>query len=334
MKKLSKIDESVWSDIHKRSNGASVRKEDDVNLLDFDGLYDYVSTKYEDEVEYIFLTDVPNKSISVEIIVGLEVSINYKEGNKEIYSILIDLLDNVGIETYVLTTEGFNIKKISSNTFKVTEEDGSASNSTFINLINFFLNNKDIITVNESIWSDIHKRSNGETVRKEDEFRSNIKNMKPVDLSSDFPVYWADIDLEVNGDDRFDWEETQSMKEQIEKTGWRLPKAPQEIYEMFGKNIKKRNEYLHRTWIPNQKGIITNEKTGEKLEFPTTNEYTESYWCDDDWIYASNTGRVNFENERCFDVGKYCAYEGIFSLIRMNNMEKTKKIKIRLVKDK
>ena len=191
---------------------------------------------------------------------------------------------------------------------------------------------KKLSNIDESVWSDIHKRSNGETVRQEDVFRSNIKDMKPVDLGSDFPVYWADIDLEVNGDDRFDWEETQWIKDQIEKTGWRLPKAPNEIYEMFGKYIKERDVYLHRFWLP-QGGLLTSEKTGKRLKFPT-DKSCESYWCDDDWEYNAKTGRVNFNNERCFDVSEYCSYDGHFSLIRTNNMDKTRKIKIRFVKDK
>lgn len=46
MRKLSKITESVWSDIHRRSNGIQVKKEDDVNHLDQDGLFDYIQEHY------------------------------------------------------------------------------------------------------------------------------------------------------------------------------------------------------------------------------------------------------------------------------------------------
>ena len=47
MKKLSKLDESIWADIHKRSNGSQIRKEDDIELLDMTGLYDYILAHYE-----------------------------------------------------------------------------------------------------------------------------------------------------------------------------------------------------------------------------------------------------------------------------------------------
>lgn len=192
---------------------------------------------------------------------------------------------------------------------------------------------KKLSKIDESAWGEMRRRSSGKSERKEDTFVFNIKDMKPVDLGKDFPVYWADIDLEANGEDRFNWEETENMIPQIEKTGWRLPKGPNEIYNMFGKNIRKRDEYLHRFWNSG-KGIIESEETGEKLEFIADNPHCVSYWCTDDWVYRSPGGRINFENERCFDVGLHSSYEGNFSLISTNNMERTRRIKIRLVKDK
>lgn len=40
------IKESVWNDIRKRGVGADVKKEDDVNLLDRDGFYEYLINHY------------------------------------------------------------------------------------------------------------------------------------------------------------------------------------------------------------------------------------------------------------------------------------------------
>ena len=48
MRKLSEITESIWSDIQDRSSGDTVRKEDDINLLDRDGFYDYLVNHYEE----------------------------------------------------------------------------------------------------------------------------------------------------------------------------------------------------------------------------------------------------------------------------------------------
>ena len=40
------IKESIWSDIQDRSAGETVRKEDDVNILDRDGFFDYLDRIY------------------------------------------------------------------------------------------------------------------------------------------------------------------------------------------------------------------------------------------------------------------------------------------------
>ena len=44
---MKKLSESVWADIHKRSNGKQVRKEDDVDNLDMEEFYDYLNDHYE-----------------------------------------------------------------------------------------------------------------------------------------------------------------------------------------------------------------------------------------------------------------------------------------------
>ena len=41
------IGESVWTDMQKRSSGEDIRQEDDIDLLDIDGLYDYIDTHYK-----------------------------------------------------------------------------------------------------------------------------------------------------------------------------------------------------------------------------------------------------------------------------------------------
>ena len=53
MRKLSEITESIWSDMQDRSAGENVRKEDDVDLLDRDGFYDYLVNHYEECLLYL-----------------------------------------------------------------------------------------------------------------------------------------------------------------------------------------------------------------------------------------------------------------------------------------
>ena len=49
------IEESIWSDMQDRSTGEVVRKEDDVNNLDFDEFYTYIKNRYKIKVKYIDL---------------------------------------------------------------------------------------------------------------------------------------------------------------------------------------------------------------------------------------------------------------------------------------
>ena len=51
MKRLSKINESVWSDIRDRANGESIKKEDNIELLDRDGLLEYVLSHYDENTK-------------------------------------------------------------------------------------------------------------------------------------------------------------------------------------------------------------------------------------------------------------------------------------------
>jgi hypothetical protein len=41
------IGESVWADIHRRSNGAQERKEDDINSMDYEEFGNYILDNYE-----------------------------------------------------------------------------------------------------------------------------------------------------------------------------------------------------------------------------------------------------------------------------------------------
>ena len=48
---MRKLSESIWSDMQDRSTGEIVRKEDDVNLLDRDGFYNYIMEHYKTTTE-------------------------------------------------------------------------------------------------------------------------------------------------------------------------------------------------------------------------------------------------------------------------------------------
>ena len=76
----------------------------------------------------------------------------------------------------------------------ITEKDGSCTNKTFVDAIEFFLGHKESM-MNESIWSDIQDRSSGEITRKEDsvnlmdkdEFFEYIKSHYKVIIDCEAP---------------------------------------------------------------------------------------------------------------------------------------------------
>ena len=87
--------------------------------------------------------------------------------------------------------------------------------------------------INETIWGDINRRSQGNQVKKED--KTNIDSIKPVDVGAS--VLWADRDLEKQGEYLFAFDEIPP----INSNGWRLP-TMDEINELekvlFGEEEK------------------------------------------------------------------------------------------------
>ncbi len=190
---------------------------------------------------------------------------------------------------------------------------------------------KKLSKIDESTWGNILDKGRGDVERKEDTFTFNINDMKPVDLGPDFPFYWADIDLEANGEILFNWFETQKMIPQINKTGWRLPYGPHEIRDII--KIIDNSDNIDATWKPLAFGILKNNDTGEYVSFPTFNKWSDDYWCDEDHHKKEDIDK--YENAREFEIGNYNFEAGKkMVLIRTNNMKKTEKAKIRLVKDK
>ena len=160
------IKESIWSDIQDRSAGDVIRKEDDVNHMDFDTFAEYIKDTYSERGNWFAVReseDGKSRSIEIDIIYGKEIDLSFNVVEGEIYNILVN-----GNKNYVDIPglkEIFNVNIIGSSSFSVYEKNWTISNNTFVKLIEFFLKKK----TNESIWSDIQDRSSGETVRKEDD---------------------------------------------------------------------------------------------------------------------------------------------------------------------
>ena len=183
MKKLSKITESIWSDMQDRSTGDVVRREDDVNLMSEEDFCDYLNDNYICKDGYrTYRIYYVSKVLSIAVLV---------DGPAKFYSITYDYKTNMiylndDIEDFVpelcqkLKNNFKVVKKIvgdSYTKFIIYPSDGSeCTNRFFVDVLDFIIENGDenmlLIKkkhINESIWSDIQDRSMGKTVRKEDD---------------------------------------------------------------------------------------------------------------------------------------------------------------------
>ena len=179
---MKKLSESVWADIHRRSNGKQERIENGVNQLDLEGLYRYLDKIYyssEPESMIEIHRNKDDKWLTVcifEDTAGYIFSICYDGINIWLpYDMVSDFIDidevNMLFSTK-LEKNGFDIYLISFS----SKKNGDVNNSLLIEVIDYILSkvpdkfNKLIYKkTNESVWADIHRRSNGEQTRKEDD---------------------------------------------------------------------------------------------------------------------------------------------------------------------
>ena len=150
MRKLSEITESIWSDMQDRSAGDTVRKEDDVNLLDSDGLYDYINKHYKRIAPFAFITNIGGM-LSVPIIRGTVHNCVWYSPESEIKAVsigdgMISQVDGL----LNLLYDNFSIKEINGENndgeyttlYWVYPKDGSeVTNKFFIDVIDFLLEN-------------------------------------------------------------------------------------------------------------------------------------------------------------------------------------------------
>ena len=177
---MKKLSESIWSDMQDRSAGETVRKEDDISLLDNEGLYDYIKSKYESRIPN-FNVDMgyyTNKSSNEKNLLiqpygrwkPLMLYVFYNDGKIGEICTHFDKFKrwnfNILKQKYLLIPDR-HYDECNYN-FKISEKDGTITNHTVIGIIDILVEDKSKILL-ESIWSDIQDRSAGETVRKEDD---------------------------------------------------------------------------------------------------------------------------------------------------------------------
>ena len=215
MKKLSKITESIWSDIQDRSSGDTVRKEDDINLMSIEDFCAYLNDNYISEDGYrTYRIYYVSKVLSIAVLMDGSAnfySIKYDYGHNMIY--LNDEIEDCVPELCQKLKNNFKVVKNrvgdSYTKFIIYPSDGSeCTNRFFVDVLDFIIKNGDkkrvILTkqnLNESIWSDIQDRSAGDTVREEEVGKYiTIDGVKWV-LSKDF---W-DLGDEYNDENSDEW---------------------------------------------------------------------------------------------------------------------------------
>ena len=179
------ITESIWSDIQDRSMGKTVRKEDDIDLLDINELCEYLKTIYK--------TNSDNDISVIKIEDNMYLTICLYEDEYGYYRYIYYDGDYINTQLDVIETlkcllefeRKFSIK-FNENDFVVNcidiyPKDKAripVTNKFFIEVLDFILDRintpleqkiKKISNIKESIWSDIQDRSMGKTVRKEDD---------------------------------------------------------------------------------------------------------------------------------------------------------------------
>ena len=182
MKKLSKIIESIWSDMQDRSTGKIVRKEDDVNLMSGEDFCDYLNDNYISKDGHKIICADDTKNIFMSILkkhTGFSFSIIYDYKSNIIT--MNDEIESLYPELCKMIKEKFKVDKEYVNTnytkFIISPSDGSeCTNRFYVDVINFIIENGDENMllmkkkhINESIWSDMQDRSAGDTIRKEDD---------------------------------------------------------------------------------------------------------------------------------------------------------------------
>ena len=148
MRKWSERTESIWSDMKDRSAGEEIRKEDDINLLDSDGLYDYINKNYKRIAPFAFITNIGGM-LSVPIIRGTVHSCVWYTLESEIKAVSIgdEMISQVdGLLN--LLYDNFSIKEINGKhddeytLYWISPKDGSEiTNKFFIDVIDFLLEN-------------------------------------------------------------------------------------------------------------------------------------------------------------------------------------------------
>ena len=149
--KKKHINESIWSDMQDRNCGKVVRREDDVNILDINGLYEHIYDLYK-QVNSFPLPMAPFDSyMSEKKIQCFSIPIfkeNYKVyrldvifANNKISSLSLMATDEDVRDFKQVLMDNFKVTIKENKALKIEEKDGTLTNQTCMKLISVIVTN-------------------------------------------------------------------------------------------------------------------------------------------------------------------------------------------------
>ena len=200
------LTESLWADVQSQASGETVKKEDDINNLDFSGMYKYFYKHYP------IYTDTEGNEIHISCTVGLygnykllNIGISFrpksaKPGDSYYYQLLRvffekdeKTISQLGVSNMTHTAidmrelkkifKGYTIRPRSTYDLRITPRKGMLpfTNRMVVDSFNEILkltdeqyyqgemrNVRKYIGVDESLWADVQSQASGTAIKKED----------------------------------------------------------------------------------------------------------------------------------------------------------------------
>lgn len=143
------IGESVWADMHKRSNGTQERKEDDVNYLEIEDFTNYLidrykitDTSYDFYIEHYY-TDIIVPILARKLNSSFCFNLVFDEHNKVVYLNKSISEEVVFSKIYEKLKNEYRLEwtHINGQKLQISPKEGEVTNSFFVNVIDFIIDN-------------------------------------------------------------------------------------------------------------------------------------------------------------------------------------------------
>ena len=133
------LKESLWADVQSQASGDTEKKEDDVNLRDYDQLYDYIEEHYTYGSDVVFLSQKREMVFGIEIYIkraynGYDLFLFYQDSEKrDIPEIMVhcDVLDNFPDKYNEFSDKCYNLYDELRKKYKIYRTENWAGNSMY-----------------------------------------------------------------------------------------------------------------------------------------------------------------------------------------------------------